>query len=326
MVPLITLPALFCPFASTLNRHAEVVERDTIAWANRFHLLDDDDVRRRLCSVRVGWLVAHAYPNASCEGLQLLTDWTTWLFLQDDQCDENGIGKQPDRLAALHARSLEVLRGAQLTANDRALSHALLDLRQRMEQYHVEGWMPRFIRSFESSLNASIWEATNRQRGVIPDVATYMNKRAFTGGLYTHIVLQELTENLQLPAAVREHSVIQQLTRMTVNVVCWANDLFSLMKEINQGDVHNLVLSLQHKHPISLQEAVDRAAALHDTEVRAFIELALRVPSFGTEVDAELKRYIAILRSWMRGNLDWSYMSGRYPLPETITTDALWQP
>ncbi len=93
MTPLITLLALFCPFASTLNQHAEVAEQDTIEWADRFRLLEDLDVRQRLCDVRVGWLVSHAYPNASREGLQLLTDWTTWLFLQDDQCDENGIGK-----------------------------------------------------------------------------------------------------------------------------------------------------------------------------------------------------------------------------------------
>lgn len=320
----ITLPTLFCPFASTLNRHAEVVERTTIEWADRFQLLEDPHVRRRLGGVRVGWLVSHAYPNASREDLQLMTDWTTWLFLQDDQCDENGIGKQPEQLGIIHARSLEILRGAQPSANDRVLSHALLNLRQRMEQYGMQGWMPRFIATFENSLNASVWEATNRQRKVIPDVATYIRYRAFTGGLYTHIVLQELTEHLQLPATIREHPTIVQLTRMAVNVVCWANDLFSLMKEITQGDVHNLVLSLQHKHQLSLQEAVDRAAALHDTEVRAFIELTLRVPSFGMEVDVELKRYIAILRSWMRGNLDWSYMSGRYPLPETITTDTLW--
>jgi 5-epi-alpha-selinene synthase len=99
---------------------------------------------------------------------------------------------------------------------------------------------------------------------------------------------------------------------MANNVVCWSNDIISLDKEMKRGDVHNLVLALRCEHQLVLQEAIDHAGELHDAEVRAFIDLEPRLPSFGAAVDAELARYVVILRSWMRGNLDWSHASGRY--------------
>jgi hypothetical protein len=52
--------------------------------------------------------------------------------------------------------------------------------------------------------------------------------------------------------------------------------------------------------------------ALHDAQVRAFIDLEFNVPVFGAVIDHDLQRYIGILRSWMRGNLDWAISSGRY--------------
>ncbi len=308
----IRLPQLYSPFPSGLNLHADSVGRETIAWARHFNLVTEDIVERRLATTHIGGLVGRVYLSTPRAQLQLLADWTTWLFLQDDQCDELGISKQPTQLQAIHARSLAVLRGAHPTLQDRPLTHALSNLRLRMLQYADAEWMSRFIASFEECLTASIWEATNRARGTTPDVTTYLQQRALTGGLYPYIVLIELTEQIHLPRQAREHPTVERLTLMAVNVVCWANDILSLAKEIKQGDVHNLVLTLQHKHRLTLQEALERAAALHDTEVRAFIDLELRLPSFGAPVDAALKQYIAILRSWMRGNLDWSYTSGRY--------------
>jgi 5-epi-alpha-selinene synthase len=74
----------------------------------------------------------------------------------------------------------------------------------------------------------------------------------------------------------------------------------------------NLVFILQNTYDLSLQTAVDRAAAIHDAEVRAFEIMEAQLPACGLMVDADVQRYIDGLRSWMRGNLDWSLTCGRY--------------
>jgi hypothetical protein len=309
------LPELYCPFPSLVNRHADVVGQATIEWAGRHGLLTEPNLRYRLEAVRVGWLIARTNPTTSLDALQLLADWCTWLFLQDDQCDERGIGKDPEAVAAIHGRSYEVLSGAPLRRDDRPLTRALVDLRQRFMARARPGWMDRFLQSVVNSFQASIWEAQNRARGIIPDMDSYLEHRPFTGGVYTLVETIELTEQLGLPYEIYEDPYIQRLVRRAVNVVCWSNDIVSLAKEIKQGDVHNLVLVLQHRHGISLQDAVYRAAALHDAEVRAFMDLEAELPSFG-EYDSALRHYIMLQKAWMKGNLDWSYMSGRYLLAQ----------
>lgn len=314
----IILPELFCPFPSALNPAVEAVERHTNEWVRRFNLLPGEGAYRHFGAMRIGWLVARAYPNTALEQLQFLSDWTAWLFIQDDQCDELRIGKQPEELANIHAHFIDILSGMPPYNQDSPLAHALRDLRERIEPQASETCLLRFIHKVKEFFAGYFWEATNRANNIIPDVVTYMRMRLYTGGLYTYLELFEITEHLYLPLGVREHPTVQRLTQAALNAVCWTNDIFSLAKEMKQGDVHNLVLTLQHKHRLTLQEAIDRAAALHDAEVRTFINSELRLPSFGAAVDAELKRYVATLSSWMRGNVDWSYTSGRYLIAATV--------
>jgi hypothetical protein len=94
--------------------------------------------------------------------------------------------------------------------------------------------------------------------------------------------------------------------------VAWFNDIVSLEKELRVGDVHNLVIVLRQEYHLSVQEAVAQAARLFNARMREYVELERRLPSLGVESDARLQRYLAGLRCWVRGNMDWSYESARY--------------
>jgi hypothetical protein len=75
---------------------------------------------------------------------------------------------------------------------------------------------------------------------------------------------------------------------------------------------------MQHEYGVSLQEAVDRASGLFNAMVEAYIELEQDTPSFGAEIDPLVQRYLAGLRYWVRGNIDWSYETGRYGQSQTL--------
>lgn len=195
---------------------------------------------------------------------------------------------------------------------DVPLLHALCDLRDRMEGLMPRGWMNRFRLSVSEYCDAAVWEARNRELGLWPDLVTFGRIRPYTSGVYTFVDLIDLSEGDTLPLVVRKHPNYQRLTLITNNVICWCNDLFSLQKERAHYDVHNLALVLQHEAGISLQAAVDRVAQLIEREAKRFIALEARLPSFSLTIDGAVQRFIAGLRSWMRGNLDWSRESGRY--------------
>jgi terpene synthase-like protein len=204
------------------------------------------------------------------------------------------------------------------------LTHGLWDLYTRFLAHAPEGWLQRFRSSVAMYFAANVWEATNRREGQIPDAASYCAMRRFTSAVYPCLLLIELTEHLRLPADVHDHTIVQVLAQMTNNVISWANDLVSLDKERQQGDVHNLVLILAHEQRLPLQTAVEQVVALHDAEVRAFIALTQRLPTFAPTVDADLDRYVIGMRFWMRANLDWSIAAARYR-PETAQI-AVWLP
>jgi 5-epi-alpha-selinene synthase len=308
----IVYPLLSCPFPSAINVHAMQAQQATIVWARRLHLLQRDVAYRRLNRLQYGLLMARAYPTAALEALQIVTDWSTWLFLLDDQCDEAGIGHDPERLADLHTRLLDVLHGASLRPRAEPLVYGLWDLYQRLEAHATENWLRRFRTSVAQYFSANVWEASNRRQGAIPDARTYCAMRPFTSAVYPCLLLIELTERLRIPSQVYDHPDVQRLAEMTNNVISWANDIVSLDKERQQGDVHNLALIFAHEHQLPLQAAVDRVGALHDAEVRAFTTLAAQLPTFEPAVDADLQRYVAGMRFWMRANLDWSLATLRY--------------
>jgi hypothetical protein len=317
------IPPLYYPFPPEVNPQVEAVRDRTLAWVRRYALVKDETALARLCDVEAAELAGRAYPRSPRDRLAIISDYYTWLFLLDDECDEAGIGRRPERLAALNGQCLEVLSGRapeQLSNPSRPrpgrpdvpLVRALDELRGRMEKPVSRAWMDRFNMRVSEYFEALVWEARNRELGEWPDVATYIQMRPYTGAVYTALDLIELTEGQTLPLVVRKHPDVRRLMVMTSNAVCWCNDLFSLRKERAHGDMHNLALVIQHEEGITLQAAVDRVAALIERDVKGFIALEDALPSFGPENDDGVRRFVAGMRALMRGNRDWSAGSRRY--------------
>ncbi len=138
-----------------------------------------------------------------------------------------------------------------------------------MCQYSNVEWRKRFLCSVDDYFASCIWEAENRVANRVPDVATYIRMRPFAGALNTDIELIELCEHIYLPAAVYAHPAVQSLTLMCNNTVCWSNDIISLEKERQSGDMHNLVIAVRSERQCSWQAAVDYVTELHNIESRA---------------------------------------------------------
>lgn len=309
----IGIPNLYCPFAPTVNVHAEDVREETLGWASSFGLLADETSRKVLQGAASSDLAARCHPFARSEELRLISDFYAWMFLQDDRRDESEAGWHPGRLFDDDRRPLEVLGGDRPTRRDELSVHALCDLRDRLSSRAPgPAWMRRFVHGVESHFSATAWEATNRARGIVPDLDSYVRMRPLTAGLEIDDEMIEFAGEARLFGGAREHPTVRRLTVASHRVVCWANDLISLEKEFARGDVHNLVMVLAHAEALGLQEAVDRAARMHNAEVRMFVNLSSRLPSFGMAVDRHLERYVTVLRARMRGNLDWSRESARY--------------
>ncbi len=302
---------LVYPFSGAINPHADVVDQATLAWAESFALLSHA-VYSKSRHLRYGILAARAYPRADREMLQIAADWIAWLFFMDDQCDEAGIGRDLQQMTALHERFLAILEGAAPDAQDWGLTHALADLRHRLATHASDVWLRRFSNHVRLYFTANRWETTNRQRGTAPNIATYCAARLFSGAVYACFDLIELTDRIEIPFYARHHATVQQLERAANNIICWCNDVLSYPKEMKHGDLHNLVLVIQHEHRCSLSEAVDRALAMHAREVATFMQIREHIPYFNSAVNAGLNTYVEALQYWICANRDWSLTAARY--------------
>ncbi|HYO59587.1 terpene synthase family protein [Archangium sp.] len=310
------IPAMYSPFSSALHPCSQQVQQESVTrWAHWMGFEPMDKGYQALQAGQFGLLMGRCHPTASLETLSLLTDFTTWLFLWDDlvnQVDESGMSWRPEQLQAMNDRAQRLLLGNAPQAQDgplvRGLWHLLEGLKARMSGQ----WMHRFTFHLQEYFEATVWQATSLRRGAPPDVDTYTRMRRLTSGMFVMVDLIEVAGGMEVPLQARLEPLLAAMVRCTVNAVAWANDIFSLGKELLHGDRHNLVLVLQNKWGLTLEEALREAAVRHDAEVRHFIDCQHALPSFGAEVDEAVGRYVEGLRCWMRAKLDWSAMNGRY--------------
>ncbi|MBK8239646.1 MAG: hypothetical protein IPK74_29335 [Deltaproteobacteria bacterium] len=303
---------LFVPFVSRINPAVDEADARSVEWALVAGLVNPVGVAR-LRAARFAWLSSRAYPTAPVEGLVLVSRWNLWLFAHDDACDAAAIGRDPAAMSRLYARLVPVLRGGPVDAADPPLAVALHDLVAGIFAVARPAWQARFAAAVETYFEGCLWEARNRAARRTPGLQEYIHMRRAAGAVQTAIELIEVCEELVLDDEMLDHLDVSALAVMCNDVVCWTNDLASLPKEIAEGNVHNLVVVLQHERCRgNWAHAVALAQQQLDARVREFIALADNLPCFGAPRDAELARYVENLRAWMRGNLDWAMESGRY--------------
>lgn len=304
---------LWCPFEARINPAVDEAHAHSRAWARACGLVGGEAALRRFDAAQFAWLTARAYPTAPVHELVLVAQWNVWLFVHDDGCDVDDRGRaliEPlQRLHGLH----RVLRGGTADATSSVAARALAELLPRILAPAPAPWREHFVATVDAYLAACAWEARNRANGRVPTLDDYVRMRRDTGAVRTSIAMIERCEGLVLPADVRAHPVVEALCKACNDVVCWANDIVSLRKELASGDVHNLVAVIAHgRGDHDHDAAIATATAMHDARVAEFIALADDVPHFGGDVDHRVARFVDTLRAWMRGNLDWALTSGRY--------------
>jgi MYXO-CTERM domain-containing protein len=316
-------PEIVIPFPSEASPVTISLEQHATDWVQRLQLIQSERTLKRFQAGQFWLLVSYCFPHGAPEALQVVVEWDCWAFMLDDQSDAGQLRTQPVALRALLDKLLLVLDDVPL--QNGPLSASLRDVWEHMQRWATPAWRERFRQSVAETFDSLVWEANNRVQGIIPNPSEYIFHRHASSGFATHMDLTDFTEGIAIPPEIRDQLAIRQLTEIANNVISWTNDLFSLEKELQQGDFHNLALVLQHDMHGTLQAAVDQVGVMIAQQVARFQEIERQVPRFSAEIDAALRRYIGVLHSWMRGNLDWSRATGRYD-SATIQAEATQPP
>jgi hypothetical protein len=302
------LPGLYCPFPSTINPFVEKADKHTSLWTNKYQLVSSEADWDHYHRQKFTWMVARMFPHADLNALSIASDLNTLLFILDDQFDEHdeatAMIKQRDQFEQLVTALISIMKHNKQISLEKGgpVLSAVSDFWKRIRKLGTLGWQVRFIESLQEAFAANLWRIEHVNRLHLPSLEEYMKWRPIFSGASFFAYLLEAIEGFRLPDYVFLDATVQQLIQLCSNTICWANDLFSFNKELEQGDEMNIVMLIKNKRDCSFAEAIQEAVYIHDKQVRQFQELAKRLPSFGPE----LQRYVHSLSVMMRGNIDWS--------------------
>lgn len=313
------LPTLSSPFPLRLNNYASDLEQYSLNWVNQFNLLTKESDYKRFCKAQFSFLAASSYPDCQLEELKIANDWISSLFIWDEQCDLSDLTEQPQLLENYQKRFLEILQGAEPTNHDLSISYAFFNIRQRMIELGGSNYLPYFVQSVAEYFQGCVQEAYNRVNSTMPDINNYIALRRRTGAVDIVIELTIFCNHLILPDWLRKHQLLRTLKQMTNHILCWDNDIYSAYREIESGDIHNLVFVISHQKKISLPQAFQLAAKMREKELQNLLRLEASLPSFGKELDTEVTKYISGLHAWISGNLNWYSRTARYDTTEILT-------
>ncbi len=305
------LPQLWCPFAPRVNPHAADAHQGTIGWLERWGLGGRTRAERSSIA-EVAYLAARFHPDAPAHVLQLIADWYAWFFCQDDQCDNSDLGSDPVLLSSFHTTLLSILRGATPMPEHGSLAFALHDLKLRCQELASTRWFEQLLAQITEYFATMVWEANNRRLGIMPSLDAYVRLRPVTGGLPIEHVFARLSCNVELSQCTLYTPMVQQATMLADQVICWVNDLLSLHKEVEQGDVHNLIIILQHESQLTQAAAIDRVVTMHNAAMHRFVELSSYISTSPAYADAPMRSYIQTLQTRIAGHMDWAAAALRY--------------
>ncbi|MFD7499514.1 hypothetical protein [Streptomyces sp. NPDC059850] len=301
----------------------------TLEWGRRVALIGSTAAENRLRRGGYAAMIALWAPTiVDLPRLSLLTDWTLWYGVLDDQIDEASAGLHPDRLAEL----FQTLR--RITHHDNPepapagpTTTALADLWHRTTPGTPFFWQQRLREDLSSILTGSLRAATHRATQAPMDIATCVQVGNATRGMRLLHDLQHRIHNLYLPDIVHATTPYQTMLTAVENYTSINNDLVSYEREAAFGELQNLAIILQRTHRWTPQQAIDHLTEQSGQQIqdylaaeRALISLtrALRLPA---DVIDSTEQAIHLMRALLHGGHAWHWGSDRYQHGTDITAN-----
>ncbi|MGC5017238.1 terpene synthase family protein [Micromonospora sp. DT47] len=306
-----------CPIPPRLSPYADSVQEWLLDRLPRLGLPLDADALDRLDRAGFARYAGRLYPDAAEPDLRTLAALFTWFFLVDDACDG------PDRLAPEQIRALRAGALSLLHEGPRRRHPGFSGPLRRLL---VEGWrlprrrMParwrlRFADAVGHHLDGTWREAVAKEAGRAPGVAEYVELRRATSAAYVSYPLIEFATGRPLPDPVYHHPLLRRLGELGNDLLSWYNDVASVERDRATSGGHNLVLALAAERGVPLETAVQLVADRWRDSMAHFVALRAAVPSFGPALDESVATHLDGVANAVRGTVDWTLESARYPLP-----------
>ncbi|MEV6773490.1 hypothetical protein AB0N05_33145 [Nocardia sp. NPDC051030] len=304
----------FMPFdPEGLNPLEVEAEAGMWTWLENYGLVPTELTRRRMERTRPTRMYALWCPRADLESLTLLSQYTAWAFVVDDQFDI----EIPEP-----SRCLDIVRGLNGVLDGEPpsglLAIAFADLWDRLSRGRSVEWRE----SVRAELRAWLWtyytESVGRLSGNLPDLETYRAHRRDGVALFVFLDISEIADGIDLHPGARHLPAMHRLRQAAVEHMGLFNDVLSVPSDEASGYLYNSVLLAEYHYGHSRTEAMELVNSMLTECIEQMTDARKRLPDelddagiTGTDRDDALitaQNYTI----YVRANHDYHYQAARY--------------
>ncbi|MEC3917509.1 terpene synthase family protein [Nocardia sp. CDC160] len=305
----------FMPFdAAGVNPAEPEAESGMWSWLEAYDLVPTEPTRRRMERTRPARMYALWCPRADVEELTLLSRYTAWAFIVDDQFDI----EIPDPRRCLEAiTAIEAVLDGTPTPSG-VLAVAFADLWAELCRGRSTAWRE----SVRAEIRAWLWtyytESVGRISGNLPDLDTYRAHRRDGVALFVFLDISERAEGVDLSPAVRHLPAMRTLREAAVEHMGLFNDMLSVASDEASGYLYNSVLLAQYHYGHSRVQAQQLVNGMLSECVQRMLDAVERLPTELNDAGitgGERADTLVTARNYtvyVRANHDYHYQAARY--------------
>ncbi|MGY1496588.1 germacradienol/geosmin synthase Cyc2 [Streptomyces sp. QTS52] len=318
------LPDFYMPFGLTLSPHLDGARSRLVDWSHGMGILQegvwDED---KLAAADLPLCAAGIHPDATADALDLSSAWLAWGTYGDDYYPLV-FGHRRDlaaaRLCTERLSACMPIEGDGFPVPVNGMERGLIDLWRRTTVGMTAEQRRTFRAAVDVMTESWVWELANQIQNRVPDPIDYLEMRRATFGSDLTMSLCRVGHGRTVPPEVYRSGPVQSLEKAAADYACLINDVFSYQKEIEyEGEIHNGILVVQNffgcDYPTALGIIHDlMTQRMQQFEHVAAHEFPVLYEDFRLteEARATMDGYVAELRNWLAGILNWHREVPRY--------------
>jgi hypothetical protein len=295
------------------NGRSRLAQRAALEWFETTELMGVAGARAVLEEEHLALSSGYLFPTANFEQLVTLAEFLGLWRLFDEL--PVGGARGPWREADLPACEVPgAVQGASFSPAAEPFLRAWRGLCQRFIQ-RSEWWRTQLSDRFTDWVCGTLERRALSQAAAAPRVARGPMSQSPPPDLHEGAVgimpvfdFIEYVEAFELPAAVRQHPVMQELHAIGSKLMVWVEDLVRL-ETILRADGPHPIKPLRETGELSPAHAISRIVELHNQSVFQFLDVERELPGFG-ELQPLVDSYLQLMHYAIRGFAEWKLGAG----------------